>query len=450
MMPLPTVHALLSSPGPATLRRHQTALVRTVSWLVLITDVGLGSYSFWQNLPSEPWFAYTHLARDTGLAIASVAALFLMRRHFGYACRALLAGLSFYLVWHYVSNDMRVLPSALLPLLIMIIAAYTIGRRALWVVTGTVALALLGSVINEAWSAGFAEIGKPEYVVALCKQLFQVPLAACLVDRTIVVLRNAMESADLRRAESEELHRRLADQMTHAFELQQRLNRTAALDGAAAMSAAISHNFGNLLNVIEGYADMAWESVVSLDTPLTRALEGIQRAVGEALQLNRQVMDMVRADTREPYPISLDAAMIDITPLLKVTVGKHIDVAVEIGNVPPVLFDEPYLALILLNLAANARDAMGARGALTLSAREQDGSVVLTILDNGPGIEAKAATQVFQPFWTTKRRGKGTGLGLFSARQMAESLGARLLLCANTGTGAQFELVLRTAGNGVP
>ncbi|URL57096.1 HAMP domain-containing histidine kinase [Luteibacter flocculans] len=434
-----------SNQPPSGLIRHQLALVRTVTWLVLIINVCLGTYSFHYNITVDPPFAFTHLVRDVGLGIACIAALVFLPRNFGYACRALLAGLIFYLAWHYVSNDMRDLPSALLPLLIMIIAAYTMGRRALWWVTGMIVAAVLGSVVNQFLFDGLESIREPTYIVALCKQLFQVPLAACLVDRTIVVLHNAMEAADLRRAESEELHRQLADQMNHTMDLQQRLNRTAAHDAAVSVSAAISHDFGNLLNAIEGYANLAWESVVTMDTPLTRALDGIERAVEKALRLNRQVMDMMRNEAREPYPINLDAAMVEIAPLLKVTVGKQINVEVDMENVPPVLFDEPQLALILLNLAANARDAMEGRGTLSLRAQERDDAVVVTISDTGPGMDTDKAKHAFQPFWTTKQQGKGTGLGLFSARQMAESMHARLALCANAGNGAQFELALQRA-----
>jgi signal transduction histidine kinase len=427
---------------------HRRALVRVLGLLVGITIVGVGSYGFAVNLRIGGPTALTFLrfAKDMLTALAALASFGLTFRNARASGWLLSAALLVYLGWYYAVMPVLELPSALLPLVIMIIAAYVVGRRALWMFMAAMEVVVLASAAAEWLSADPPMSVPPEFIVAFFRQLFQIALVAVLVDRTVVVLSTAVERSDQQRLKDEQLSTRLGEQMEVTMELQRQVNRSAQTEAAASLATAVSHDLGNLLNVIAAYVERAWGHVHQTEGVLADSLNGIEAAADRAVRLNQRITSLAKATPRHPTSIDLTAVLPEIVPLLAMTLGQAIELrmAVEPGN-HRVSFDEPYLALILLNLATNARDAITGPGVVELSCQHVDDCSVVSFSDSGKGIPQAQRQSIFDPFWTTKSPQNGTGLGLFSARQMAESLGGQLLLRESSERGTRFELRLRRA-----
>jgi len=425
---------------------HRRVLVRVLGLLVGVAVIGVGSYGFVVNLQTDADLTFLRFAKDLFTGFAAFAAFGLTFRSVRTAGWTLSASLLVYLAWYYALTPVVSLPSALLPLVIMIIAAYVAGRRALWIfMAATEVVVVLSAAVELAGAEAPLDID-PAFIVAFLRQVFQIALVAVLVDRTVVVLSNALDFSDQQRRKAEQLFVRLGEQAEITISLQRQVSRTAQSEAAASLATAVSHDLGNLLNVIVAYVEKAWGHVRHTEGVLADSLNGIEAAADRAVHLNRRITSLARATPRQATPIDLVTVLPGIVPLLAMTLGQAIELRVDIGpGDQRVAFDEPCLALILLNLATNARDAIDGRGVVDLACRADDGQSVLIFTDNGKGIPESQRHTAFEPFWTTKGPERGTGLGLFSARQMAESLGGQLVLAPSPDTGARFELRLRRA-----
>ena len=425
---------------------HRAALVRVVGLLVGITIIIVGPYGFMVNLRAGGPTALTFLrfAKDMLTALAALGSFGLTFRNVRASGWLLSAALLVYLGWYYAVTPVLDLPSALLPLVIMIIAAYVVGRRALWLFMAAMEVVVLVSSAAEWLTTDPPMSVPPEFVVAFFRQLFQIALVAVLVDRTVVVLSNAVERSEQQRLKAEQLSTRLGEQMEVTMELQRQVNRSAQTEAAASLATAVSHDLGNLLNVIAAYVESAWNHVRQTEGVIADSLNGIEAATDRAVSLNQRITSLAKATPRHPTATDLTAVLPEIAPLLAMTLGQAIELRVDIepGD-HRVSFDEPCLALILLNLATNARDAIAGRGVVELACRRIDDRAVVSFADSGKGIAPEQRHSVFEPFWTTKSPQNGTGLGLFSARQMAESLGGKLLLRESSERGTCFELHMR-------
>lgn len=426
---------------------NRRVLVRVLGLLVGVAVIGVGSYAFVINLKTDANLTFLRFAKDLFTGVAALTAFGLTFRSVRMAGWTLSASLLVYLAWYYALTPVVSLPSALLPLVIMIIAAYVAGRRALWIfMAATEVVVLLSAAVELVGAEAPLDID-PAFIVAFLRQVFQIALVAVLVDRTVVVLSNALDFSDQQRRKAEQLFVRLGEQAEITISLQRQVSRTAQSEAAASLATAVSHDLGNLLNVIVAYVEKAWSHVRHTEGVLADSLNGIEAAADRAVHLNRRITSLARATPRQATPIDLVTVLPGIVPLLAMTLGQAIELRVDIGpGDHRVAFDEPCLALILLNLATNARDAIDGRGVVDLACRAGDGQSVLIFTDNGKGIPESQRHTAFEPFWTTKGPERGTGLGLFSARQMAESLGGQLVLAPSPDAGARFELRLRRAG----
>jgi nitrogen fixation/metabolism regulation signal transduction histidine kinase len=171
------------------------------------------------------------------------------------------------------------------------------------------------------------------------------------------------------------------------------------------------------------------------------------RAIGEEVRRLKRIVDEFSRFARLPAPARAPVAPDELVagvlalypePPAGVTVVREVERAL-----PPVLADRDQVAQVLLNLVANALDAMPSGGRLTVGARRAGGGVAFTVADTGPGIAAEDLARVFEPYFTTKEG--GTGLGLAIAHRIAEEHGGRLEVASAAGAGAVFTLTLPCA-----
>jgi CheY-like chemotaxis protein len=212
------------------------------------------------------------------------------------------------------------------------------------------------------------------------------------------------------------------------------------MEAVGQLTAGLAHDFNNLLQVIEGNLEMLAQR--ASDPSLSRLVERARAASDRGAKLTRQLLAFARKTRLESRPVQLSDLVHDFSPLIETTIGRSIDLQLNLRRrLPNVVIDPDQFEMALLNVVANARDAMPDGGLLTITtstmhlngdaaARElPPGDYALVeIEDEGDGMPDHVLQRAMEPFFTTKGVGKGTGLGLAMASGFAQQSRGRLEL----------------------
>jgi PAS domain S-box-containing protein len=238
------------------------------------------------------------------------------------------------------------------------------------------------------------------------------------------------------------------------------LRQALKMEAVGRLAGGVAHDFNNVLTAIFGYVDLLLDAMDPADG--RRAdVEEIKRAAARAAGLTRQLLAFSRKQILQPRRVSLSEVVRNIQGLISKLVGADVEVRVESdGTACEIVADPGQLEQVLMNLAANARDAMPLGGRLTMTtASETVGPddaaslagltpgrfVRLTVSDTGRGIPASVRPHIFEPFYTTKEQGKGTGLGLATVYGIVKQSGGWIYLDEAPGQGASFSMFLPCA-----
>ncbi len=229
------------------------------------------------------------------------------------------------------------------------------------------------------------------------------------------------------------------------FDLQRQLGRAQRLATMGQLTAKIAHEIGTPLNSIALHLQLLARSagLTALDRQRLVTIDGqIQRLVVTVQAL----LTATRGQPQRLEPTDLNGLVRGVTDLMSpILAAKRIACSVTPGDgVPKIQADPHQLQQVLLNLLTNAVDAMPAGGALRISTDETEGMARLCVADSGPGIAPEDRERVFEPFYTTKDRSGGTGLGLAVCRQIVEAHRGRIAVAETPGGGATFEVYLPT------
>ncbi|HEX8384476.1 MAG TPA: histidine kinase famiy protein [Sphingomonas sp.] len=247
-------------------------------------------------------------------------------------------------------------------------------------------------------------------------------------------------------------------------EAEEALHEAQKMEAVGKLTGGIAHDFNNLLQVIQGYADILDAKVDPADRPAKRAVEAIAMAANRGATLTQQLLAFARKQELRDRLLNLNSLMEDFRPIVDKTVGDGVRIrrAFE-PNLWNCRVDPVQAEMALLNILANARDAMDGRGEIIITTRnavlpevnvpEQklNGGqyVVLSIVDTGPGIPANIVDKIFDPFFTTKDIGKGTGLGLAMVYGFMRQSGGLATVVNRAGGGAEFTLYFPRSSGGV-
>jgi len=238
--------------------------------------------------------------------------------------------------------------------------------------------------------------------------------------------------------------------VTRQKRLEEQLLQSQKMDALGQFAGGIAHDFNNLLTAISGYAELASGSALA-DAALVRCLDGIRTASTEAANLTSQLLSFSRQTMIERRLVDLNDVARAAAALLDRLVREDIVVRLELAEpLPPVSADLAQLKQVVLNLALNASDAMADGGTLTIQTATVAESVVLRVHDTGCGMDDVTKSRAFEPFYTTKAEGEGTGLGLAVAYGVVDSLGGTLSIHSTPGEGTTVEAVLPAAGGEAP
>jgi signal transduction histidine kinase/DNA-binding response OmpR family regulator len=237
------------------------------------------------------------------------------------------------------------------------------------------------------------------------------------------------------------------------------VRQSQKMEAIGHLTGGVAHDFNNLLQIISANLDLtAASDEIKANPPLARRVENAMIAVSRGSRLISQMLAFARRQALEPRSVNLGRAIGDMTDLLRRTLGENIEVeAVIAGGLWNTLADPNQFETTLLNLAINARDAMGGGGKLTLEAANAylDDAyaanheevvpgqyVMLAVSDTGSGMAPDVIGQVFEPFFTTKPEGKGTGLGLAQAYGFVKQSGGHIKIYSEVGEGTTVKLYL--------
>jgi PAS domain S-box-containing protein len=237
--------------------------------------------------------------------------------------------------------------------------------------------------------------------------------------------------------------------VTERVELQHELQQAQKMEAVGRLAGGIAHDFNNALTAILASAELLEDAVAS-DPDAAGDLADIRAAAERAASLTARLLAFGRRQVLRVEDVSLDDVLARVEPLLRRTLGEHIELRVGAAATWSVRVDPGQMEQVVLNLAVNARDAMPGGGTLTLAtknasrARTSTGEgitvpagdyVELTVQDTGVGMDAITRTRVFEPFFTTKPPPEGTGLGLSMVHGIVRQSGGFTSVESSPGEG---------------
>jgi nitrogen-specific signal transduction histidine kinase/CheY-like chemotaxis protein len=237
--------------------------------------------------------------------------------------------------------------------------------------------------------------------------------------------------------------------------LEAALFQAQKMDAIGLLAGGVAHDFNNLLLVISSYAELMQDSI-GPEHRLHRNVQEILSASRRAADLTRQLLAFGRKQTQTLQILNLNTVLHEISRMLPRLIGEDVELTIapdaDLGKVK---LDPVQLEQIVMNLAANARDAMPAGGKLTITTHNVELGdayvqtrtvvppgqyVLLEVSDNGHGIDAEHLPHIFEPFFTTKEKGKGTGLGLATVYGIVKQSGGFIWVYSELGLGTTFRI----------
>jgi PAS domain S-box-containing protein len=245
--------------------------------------------------------------------------------------------------------------------------------------------------------------------------------------------------------------------LTERRAAEEQLRQAQKMEAIGQLTGGVAHDFNNLLTAIIGNLEIL-ETLLPAGDPGRRYAEGALRAASRGARLTEHLLAFSRRQEIRPEIVSLSDLLRENLMLCQKTVGEGIEIALELQDeVWSCQIDPTQFGAAILNLAANARDAMGRSGRLILrtenvttaggDAVDQPAGdyVVLSVTDTGSGMSAEVRERAFEPFYTTKEVGKGTGLGLSQVYGFAKQSGGVARIESKIGKGTTVRIYIPRA-----
>jgi len=245
--------------------------------------------------------------------------------------------------------------------------------------------------------------------------------------------------------------------ITARRELEDQLRHAQKMESVGRLAGGIAHDFNNLLTAITGHGELLAQSLEA-DDERQADVAAINAAAARAATLTRQLLAYGRQSLLHPEPVNLNEVISGIEPMLRRLIGEDIRLRTDLAaNLGWVRADLGQLDQVLLNLVVNARDAMPDGGSIVLATENADldeayvaehpkahpgQHVSVAVRDTGVGIDPATLGRIFEPYFTTKERGRGTGLGLATVLGIVEQSGGHIDVVSDPGRGTSFRIFL--------
>ena len=243
-------------------------------------------------------------------------------------------------------------------------------------------------------------------------------------------------------------------------DLESQISQARRMDAIGTLAGGVAHDFNNMLMVISAYAELGLDSLPK-EHALWRHLQEILSASRRAGELTRQLLAFGRKQVQRLQVLSLNSVVEEACRMLPCVIGEDVDLHLDLGEeLGQVRVDSGQMSQVLLNLAINARDAMPHGGKLSITTRLSNGHeagprdgaaepggeyILLIVSDTGEGISEEDLPRIFEPFYTTKAEGAGTGLGLAMVYGIIRQSDGFIAVESRTGVGSTFRIYLPVA-----
>ena len=242
--------------------------------------------------------------------------------------------------------------------------------------------------------------------------------------------------------------------------LEKQLLHTQKIQAIGQLTGGVAHDFNNLLAVILGYTELSSELFAQNNEQLKSYLKEIETAGKRGRDLILQMMIYSRKDQNQNdlAPMNIKTILEETIGMLRATFPSGIDIETSIEkNIPSVTGNSGLVSQVLMNLCINAKDSMGHDGKLLLALSIESFKdslchscqeifsgdyVVINVKDNGEGIDDEELTRIFEPFYTSKNVGEGTGMGLSVVHGVVHKLGGHIIVDSIVGEGTSFKILL--------
>ena len=251
---------------------------------------------------------------------------------------------------------------------------------------------------------------------------------------------------------------------TERRELEERLRHSQRLESVGQLAGGVAHDFNNLLTAASGFAEIARERAADVRDDEAAAdiaadLDQIVQITARGASLTSQLLAFSRRSTSVASRVDVSAVIRELEPMLGRLLGGSVKLRTELGEgLPPVWMDPGQLTQVVMNLAVNARDAMPQGGYIELRAckvqaagprRPPDAPpgewVCIEVEDQGQGMSQEVRARIFEPYFTTKEIGRGTGLGLAVVYGAVENAAGRVTVQSAANEGTTFRVYLPPA-----
>ncbi|MFH2092906.1 MAG: PAS domain S-box protein [Pseudomonadota bacterium] len=245
--------------------------------------------------------------------------------------------------------------------------------------------------------------------------------------------------------------------ITQTKSMETQLRQAQKMEAIGTLVGGISHDFNNLLQAINGYAELLQINKTQAHPDYSN-ISALRRVVKRAGDLVRQLLVFSRKAETKKKPLEINKEMLQVKNLLEKTIPKMISIKMRLSDQLWTVHADPLqIEQVLLNLGSNAADAMPDGGVMTIQTKnvvisENDSTiatglgpgdyVLLSIKDTGHGIDPSVMEKIFEPFFTTKKIGKGTGLGLSSVYGIVINHNGKIICHSQVGKGTQFDIYL--------
>ena len=251
----------------------------------------------------------------------------------------------------------------------------------------------------------------------------------------------------------------IVEDITERRSLEEQVRRSQRMEAVGRLACGVAHDFNNMLGVILGHCQSLLERL-PVGNPEWQSVQQIKTASTRSAELTRQLLAFSRQQILLPRVLDLNVAVAELSSMMGRLIGDDVELVIHPGNgLGYVKADPGQIGQVVINLVVNARDAMphGGRIVITTENVILDGPpaenfsmmagpyVMLSVTDNGCGIEAETLSHIFEPFFTTKKQGQGTGLGLAMVYGIVKQSGGYIVAESQPGRGTTFKIYLPRA-----